>query len=85
MGQAEASSTDAPTPGPAGAPRARGLTSGFVVAFALTWLAYASYYLCRKNFGVVKAKLDLDEGWLVAIDTAMLAAYAVGQFASGAI
>ncbi|MCC6524175.1 MAG: MFS transporter [Polyangiaceae bacterium] len=34
---------------------------------------------------MVKAKLDLDEGWLVAIDTAMLAAYAVGQFASGAI
>lgn len=57
------------------------------VAFALTWLAYASYYLCRKQLSVVKGRLQselgvtLDE--LATIDTGYLLAYALGQFASG--
>jgi sugar phosphate permease len=55
--------------------------------FALTWIAYASYYLCRKQLAVTKAVLadqfHLSLATLGAIDTAYLAAYAAGQFASG--
>ena len=54
--------------------------------FALTWIAYAAYYLCRKQLAVVKAVLadqfHLSLSTLGAIDTAYLAAYALGQFAS---
>lgn len=63
------------------------LPKGFFAAFGLTWVAYASYYLCRKNFGVTKSamqtELALTEGTLVAIETALLATYAVGQLISG--
>ncbi|MBI2897382.1 MAG: MFS transporter [Deltaproteobacteria bacterium] len=56
-------------------------------AFALTWIAYASYYLCRKGVAVSKARLvtelGIAEPALAAIDTAYLVAYAFGQFASG--
>lgn len=55
--------------------------------FGLTWLAYASYYLCRKGFGVTKARIEsslgVSAGWLATIDSAYLVAYAAGQFASG--
>lgn len=55
--------------------------------FGLTWLAYASYYLCRKGFGVTKARIEatlhVSPGWLATIDTAYLIAYATGQFVSG--
>lgn len=55
--------------------------------FALTWLAYASYYLCRKQLSVVKSRLIDDKlvslDTLAAIDTGYLIAYAAGQFASG--
>jgi len=58
-----------------------------VQIFALTWLSYASYYLTRKNFSVVKARLHEDLGVSVGalggIDTAYLAAYALGQFVNG--
>jgi len=58
-------------------------------AFGLTWLSYASYYLCRKNLSVVKSRLDdeLHVGvtTLGAIDTAYLVAYAGGQFLNGAL
>jgi MFS transporter, OPA family, sugar phosphate sensor protein UhpC len=57
--------------------------------FALTWIAYASYYLCRKQFAVTKSalaeQLHLSLGTLGAIDTGYLVAYAAGQFASGLI
>jgi sugar phosphate permease len=60
---------------------------GLAIAFALTWLAYGSYYLCRKNFSVAKSamqgELGLSDATLATIDTAYLAAYAIGQFASG--
>jgi sugar phosphate permease len=56
-------------------------------AFALTWISYASYYLTRKNFSVAKRSIELDLGVnrasLGLIDTGYLAAYSVGQFASG--
>jgi sugar phosphate permease len=56
-------------------------------ALALSWLAYASYYLGRKGFSVVKASLArqqaLSAGTLALIDTAYLLAYACGQVPSG--
>jgi len=55
--------------------------------FILTWTAYASYYMCRKQLSVVKGRLVSEHGLtldaLGAIDTGYLVAYAVGQFASG--
>ncbi len=57
--------------------------------FALTWLSYASYYLTRKHFSVVKLRLEnevgLSTGALGAIDTAYLGCYALGQFVNGAL
>jgi sugar phosphate permease len=64
-------------------PRARG--RGW--AFAITWLAYASYYLGRKGFSVAKAAVSRELGVgievLASIDTAYLVAYAAGQVPSG--
>lgn len=55
--------------------------------FALTWIAYASYYLARKNFSVVKKRLEreyeLTETQLGDIDTGYLVAYTAGQFLAG--
>lgn len=56
-------------------------------AWALTWVAYASYYLGRKSFSVAKATLrrtlGFSESTLGLIDTAYLTAYAAGMFGSG--
>ena len=56
---------------------------------ALTWVAYASYYLCRKQLAVSKTTLKNQFGLsletLGAIDTGYLVAYAAGQFASGLV
>jgi sugar phosphate permease len=60
-----------------------------VRVFALTWLSYASFYLTRKDFSVVKGRLEEDLHLTLAqlgmIDTLYLAAYAVGQFVSGSL
>jgi len=56
--------------------------------FAVTWLAYAGFYLTRKSFAVAKidmskpapAGLGLDNQLLGVIDGAFLTAYAIGQF-----
>ncbi|MFI5306494.1 MAG: MFS transporter [Polyangiales bacterium] len=57
--------------------------------FALSWLAYASYYLGRKGLSVVKTSLSTalgaSTGTLALIDTAFLAAYALGQVPSGVL
>ena len=57
------------------------------VAWGLTWVAYASYYLGRKGFSVVKStlrhSLGVSERALGLIDTFYLAAYALGLFFSG--
>lgn len=57
--------------------------------FALTWLSYASYYLTRQSFPTVKTRMEDDLGLSMQtlgwIDTAYLAAYAIGQFQSGAL
>lgn len=56
--------------------------------WGVTWLAYATYYLGRKGFGASKHQLKqsgmMNTELLGLVDTAYLAAYAVGQFASGA-
>jgi sugar phosphate permease len=58
-------------------------------AFALSWLAYASYYLGRKGFSVTKVavarELGLGTPALAAIDSAFLVAYALGQLPSGVL
>lgn len=55
----------------------------------LTWLSYASYYLCRKNVSVSKTALQealgLTTAQLGSIDTGYLAAYAIGQFTMGLV
>ena len=54
---------------------------------ALSWLAYATYYLGRKGFSVVKASVArqyaIGAEVLAAIDTGYLVAYALGQVPSG--
>ena len=61
--------------------------AGRYTAWGLTWLAYASYYLGRKSFSVVKSSLrvslGVSERALGLIDTFYLAAYALGLFFSG--
>jgi sugar phosphate permease len=58
---------------------------GRAVAYGVTWLSYASYYFGRKGLGVAKASIEaaLGKGALVGVETAYLAAYAVGQYVNG--
>ena len=57
--------------------------------FVSTWLAYAGFYFCRRPFYTVKSTLGEERGWdastLGTIGMVYLLAYAVGQFASGAL
>ncbi len=59
------------------------------LVWGATWLAYATYYLGRKGFGAAKHRLKeaglMDTQLLGVVDTAYLAAYALGQFGSGAL
>ena len=58
-----------------------------IQAFAMTWLAYAGFYLCRTNWSIVKRAagedLGLDAIALGQLDTTYLVLYAVGQFVNG--
>ncbi|MBI2980997.1 MAG: MFS transporter [Deltaproteobacteria bacterium] len=58
-------------------------------AFAITWIAYAGFYLCRKNLAVAKVSLKEEFGFdnlqLGYIGTAYLATYAIGQFLNGVL
>lgn len=55
--------------------------------FAITWLAYAGFYLCRKNLSVLMPLLQNDLGIskldLANIVFAYSLAYALGQFVTG--
>ncbi len=57
--------------------------------FAITWLAYAGFYLTRKSFSVAKigigegTAIGLTQSELAWIDGAFLVAYAIGQFLWG--
>ena len=57
--------------------------------FALTWIAYAGYYLVRKNFAVampvLSEEMGFDELDLANIITGYSLMYALGQFASGTL
>ena len=68
---------------------AEGKRTGAAAAFALTWVAYATYYLGRKGWSVSKARIGAELGigkqGLATIDAGYLGAYAVGQFASGVL
>ena len=53
--------------------------------WGVTWLSYATYYFGRKNLSVTKAAIgrSLGSHALYGVETAYLAAYAVGQYGSG--
>ncbi|MBI2950094.1 MAG: MFS transporter [Verrucomicrobia bacterium] len=57
--------------------------------FAVTWLAYAGFYLTRKSFAVAKIEmgkttgLGLTDSQMSWIDGSFLTAYAIGQFFAG--
>lgn len=57
--------------------------------FGVSWIAYASFYLCRKNFSIIIPLLvvqgDFSTETLAHIVFAFSAAYAVGQFLFGAL
>jgi sugar phosphate permease len=57
--------------------------------FVITWLAYAGFYFCRKNFSVTMPLLERDLGLtkmqLATVITGYSALYAVGQFFSGVL
>jgi sugar phosphate permease len=60
-----------------------------IVAWSVTFLAYATYYTGRKGFSAVKKplhdSLGISEATLGLIDSVYLSAYALGQFVSGAL
>jgi sugar phosphate permease len=60
-----------------------------VRVFALTWLAYAFFYLCRTPYAIVKETISrtyrLDSLRLGYIDTSYLSLYAIGQFINGVL
>src|SRR5205809_6450603 len=57
--------------------------------FAITYLAYAGYYLTRKSFAVAKIEmgkptgLGLTDSQMSWVDGASLTTYALGQFSWG--
>lgn len=57
--------------------------------FAVTWIAYAGFYLTRKSFSVAKIgiladpSMSMNKDVMGLIDAAYLTAYAVGQFVCG--
>ncbi len=55
------------------------------IVWGVTWLSYATYYFGRKNLSVTKAAIGraLGSHALYGVETAYLAAYAVGQYGSG--
>lgn len=59
--------------------------SGRAVAYAVTWISYATYYFGRKGLSVAKVSIEaaLGKASLYGVETAYLAAYAVGQYVSG--
>jgi len=52
-----------------------------------TWLSYAGFYFCRKNFSIAKSSildaLEIGKSDLAHIFTAYLIAYMLGQFMTG--
>lgn len=59
--------------------------TGRALAYAVTWVSYATYYLGRKGLPVSKATLEglLGKSALYGVETVYLASYAAGQYLSG--
>jgi OPA family sugar phosphate sensor protein UhpC-like MFS transporter len=59
------------------------------LVFASTWLAYAGYYLTRKNYAVAQPAFMQELGWtkdqVGIIVTGYATVYAVGQFINGVL
>jgi sugar phosphate permease len=57
------------------------------IVFASTWLAYAAFYLTRKNYAIAQPAFMSELHWsksdVGTIVTGYLTAYAIGQFVSG--
>lgn len=55
------------------------------LAFGVSWMSYATYYFGRKGVGVVKTSItaELGERALYGVETALLVAYALGQYVNG--
>jgi len=57
--------------------------------FAIAWLSYASFYLCRVNISVALPAMGADLGWPMSrmglIGTAFLWLYATGQLVNGTL
>src|ERR1044071_1074694 len=57
--------------------------------FGITWLAYAGFYLCRKNLSVTMPLLAKESGWsnleLANVVFGYSLLYAVGQFIFGVL
>ena len=70
-------------------PTARVPNTSSQLAFALTWVCYASFYFTRKPFSVVKSTLGGADGLSLStdalgfIDTCFLTFYALAQFMIG--
>ena len=54
---------------------------------ATTWLSYAAFYFCRKNFAIAKSSImssmEIGRSDVAHLFTAYLAAYMLGQFLTG--
>lgn len=52
-----------------------------------TWLSYAAFYFCRKNFAIAKSSImssmEIDRSDVAHLFTAYLASYMIGQFLTG--
>lgn len=66
-------------------PKADAPAADRAVAYAVTWVSYATYYFGRKGLSVAKASMEtaLGKSALYGVETAYLAAYAVGQYVNG--
>src|SRR5262249_31781052 len=66
-------------------PAAESAPGGLPLAFGVTWLSYAAYYLGRKGYSVAKKVIEteLGKGATVGVETAYLFAYAAGQYVNG--
>jgi sugar phosphate permease len=57
--------------------------------FAIAWLSYASFYLCRVNIAVALPAIQLDLGWersaIGLIGSVFLWTYALGQLINGTL
>ena len=78
-------------PPPVAPAASAGLVAWQVRIFAITWLAYAGFYLTRKGLSIAKVELKkpevmgLSTETLSAVDGGYLAAYAAGQFLWGVL